>query len=422
MTTSNCLEILLVDDDQDVLDAYHHLFSLAGYRTRIFTNPLSALDFIPIDWPGIVVTDMYMPQLSGMELLTQLKERDPRLPVIMISGHGDIPMALKAVKHGACDFLEKPIKPAELLALITKQLNSRHQYLQQKSSLNKTLTRELIGKSAQVNNIRQVLSEMALLDSNVCIYGESGTGRHNVASLLHSLSARATLPLIQLNGNQIKTISDIENLFTQASQASIILSFPELLSHEIQHWLAEFLLNQERTQSKPIRLITIFSDSPEIYIGEQSLLPELYYIINQSNIELPPLRKRPDDIAQLFHYFLKRSCNKLAKPLPSVDKSYLSTLRKHSWDGNVRELRNVAELFAIGIVKLTGQNRTQSMDQTHSPLDNLVNDYEKQIIEDALYLFSGRVADAANYLQIPRKKLYLRLKKHGVDKKDYKTL
>ncbi|MBL4830523.1 MAG: sigma-54-dependent Fis family transcriptional regulator [Aliivibrio sp.] len=419
MTTSNTLEILLVDDDQDVLDSYHHLLSIAGYRTKRFTDPLSALEFITPDWAGIVITDMYMPQLSGLELLAKLKEEDPQLPVIMVTGHGDIPMAVKAVKHGACDFLEKPINPPELLSLINKHLQQRDQYLEQKRSLNKTLNHELIGKSAQVSKIRHHLSEIALLDNNICIYGESGTGRHNIASLIHELSARSTASFVQINGNQLA--DGIETQFNQHSQATVVLSCPELLSPKSQYWLSEFLLNQERTQIKPIRLITIFNHPPESYINEQELLPELYYIINQSFLELPPLRNRPDDIAQLFHHFLKQSCKKIGKPMPVVDKSYLATLRSHSWQGNVRELRNVAELFAIGIIKLTGQNRTQPIDQAHSPLDDLVDEFEKQIIEDALYLFSGRVADAASYLQVPRKKLYLRMKKHGIDKKDYKN-
>jgi two-component system phosphoglycerate transport system response regulator PgtA len=419
MTTSNPLEILLVDDDQDVLDSYHHLLSIAGYRTKRFTDPVSALAFITPDWPGILITDMYMPQLSGLELLVKLKAKDPHLPVIMITGHGDIPMAVEAVKHGVCDFLEKPINPPELLSLISKHLLQRDQYLEQKNSLSKTLKRELIGKSAQVNKIREHLTEIALLDNNICIYGESGSGRHNIASLIHGLSARSTSSYVQINGNQIT--DGLEALFAQHSQATIVLSHPEQLSAKSQYWLSEFLLNQERTQVKPIRLITIFNHAPESYINEQKLLPELYYIINQSFLELPALRNRPDDIAQLFHHFLKQSCKKIGKPLPTVDKSYLVTLRTHHWPGNVRELRNVAELFAIGIVKLTGQNRTQPIDQAHSPLDDLVDEFEKQIIEDALYLFSGKVADAASYLQVPRKKLYLRMKKHEIDKKDYKN-
>jgi two-component system phosphoglycerate transport system response regulator PgtA len=114
------------------------------------------------------------------------------------------------------------------------------------------------------------------------------------------------------------------------------------------------------------------------------------------------------------------SCKKLGRTLPKVESHYLAVLRAHSWPGNVRELRNVAELYAVGIVKLTGKEKLYTQEETLLPLDDLVDDYEKEVIEDALFLHSGRVADAANYLQVPRKKLYLRMKKHGIDKESFK--
>ena len=136
---------------------------------------------------------------------------------------------------------------------------------------------------------------------------------------------------------------------------------------------------------------------------------------------LPTLRQRSSDITLIFKHYIKQSCKKLNKAIPAIDKAYLAILNRYEWPGNVLELKNVAELYAIGIVKLAGQERSKPLDQMSSPLDDLVDGYEKQVIEDALYLFSGRINEVSSYLQIPRKKLYLRMKKHGLDKAEYKV-
>ncbi|AGH80042.1 phosphoglycerate transport system transcriptional regulatory protein PgtA [Psychromonas sp. CNPT3] len=418
---NNNLEILLVDDDQDVLDAYQHLLSLSGYRCKKILDPLIALTYIKEDWPGIVITDMYMPQLNGLDLLSKIQKIDAFIPIIMITGHGDIPMAVQAVKQGACDFLEKPIEPSVLLRLITKQLKRREHHLQQKHDIAQTLHRELIGQSAQISKVRSLLSEIVILDNHLCVWGEAGTGRHNICRFLHHFSPRGKAPIINIDAKRRPKKQQLKDSLTELTQATIILNAPEYLDKDAQYWLAEYLLMQERKQNKHVRFICILNNSPEDYLAKQRLLPELYYILNQQNFSIPPLRYRPDDIVPLFHYFLKKSCHKLQKSVPKIEPSYLHTLRLHPWAGNIRELRNIAELFAIGIVKLSEKDKTLSVSDSKSPLDLLVDEYEKKRIEDALYLFSGRVSEAAEHLQIPRKKLYLRMKKHEIDKKVYKN-
>lgn len=418
---NNNLEILLIDDDQDVLDAYQHLLSLAGYRCKKILNPLLALDFIEADWPGIIITDIYMPQLNGLELLKQIQDIDPFIPVILITGHGDIPMVVQALQQGACDFLEKPIEPSILLNLIIKQLKKRAAYLEKKNAIAHSLHHDLIGQSAQINNIRTLLSEIVILDNNICIWGESGSGRHNTGHLIHNLSPRKEASLVHFDAKKYPDKNQLEKIISEYDQATIILNTPEYLTKSAQYWLADFLLIEDRKSHKHIRFICILDEAPEEYLAKQKILPELYFILNQQNFNIPPLRHRPDDIVPLFHYFLKQSCKKLHKNIPKIEHSYLHTLRHHQWPGNIREIRNIAELFAIGIVKLAEKNTTLSITQSKSPLDILVDEYEKKRIEDALYLFSGKVSKAALHLQIPRKKLYLRMKKHAIDKKIYKT-
>ncbi|ASU23928.1 two-component system response regulator [Vibrio qinghaiensis] len=414
--------VLLIDDDQDVLDSYSHLMSIANLPSKALLNPTKACEFIHSDWAGVILLDVYMPQMNGIELLKAIKSIDEHIPVIVITGHGDIPMAVEAVKIGACDFLEKPINPAELLSLVKKNLDIRRHFVQQKTAMANSIKCELIGKSAQMGQIRHHVAQYSMLNSHVVICGESGVGRHTIAYLIHQLTqGNHASSLVELTVSSATTLAQIEQKLDASENGTLLIDHIELLSEELQRYLTQRMLNQERLSKARTRVIAILGTEPEALITANRLQPELYYLLNQGVIEVPVLRHRPDDIATLFHYFLKQSCKKLAKPLPAVELSYLSLLRAHQWPGNVRELRNVAELYAIGIVKLTGKERLYNQSDLLSPLDELVDDYEKQIIEDALFLHSGRVADAANYLQVPRKKLYLRMKKHGLEKDDFKS-
>ncbi|GLQ71258.1 sigma-54-dependent transcriptional regulator [Vibrio penaeicida] len=412
---------LLVDDDADVLDSYAHLMSIANIPAKCVQDPTQACNYIDADWEGVAIIDMYMPKLNGMDLLERIKSIDGNIPVVVITGHGDIPMAVEAVKKGASDFLEKPINPPVLLDLIKKHLGIRQEYIQQKQTITQSIKAEIIGHSAQIELIRSHVAQLAMLNSHIAIVGESGTGRRSLAHLIHQLGNRSENTFIQYQGSALQCQSEAEHALAKSANGTLLITQIDLIPENIQYYLSQELLRQERSNKNHTRLIAIFNEDPEMLIKDQRLNPELYYLVSQGNIDVPSLRKRPDDIATLFHYFLKQSCVKLAKPVPTVDTYYLNTLRHHTWPGNVRELRNVAELYAIGIVKLAGQNRISNQDVLTTPLDDLVDDYEKQVIEDALFLYSGKVSEAANYLQVPRKKLYLRMKKHGIEKDKFKT-
>ncbi|MBD1559016.1 sigma-54-dependent Fis family transcriptional regulator [Vibrio sp. S9_S30] len=419
--THNNFSALLVDDDADVLDSYSHLMSIANIPAKCVQDSTKACSYIDANWEGVAIIDMYMPKLNGMELLERIKSIDGNIPVVVITGHGDIPMAVEAVKKGASDFLEKPINPPALLELIKKHLKVRQEYIQQKRHVTQSIKAEIIGHSAQIQLIRSHVAQLAMLNNHIAIIGESGTGRRSLAHLIHQLSKLPEYTFLQYQGSALQSQNDAETALNKSANGTLLITQIESIPENIQHYLAQELLRQERSGKSHTRLIAIFNEDPEALIKDQRLNPELYYLVSQGNIEVPSLRKRPDDIATLFHYFLKQSCTKLAKPLPTVDAYYLNTLRNHTWPGNVRELRNVAELYAIGIVKLAGQNRISNQDVLKTPLDDLVDDYEKQVIEDALFLYSGKVSEAANYLQVPRKKLYLRMKKHGIEKDKFKT-
>lgn len=421
MIMNNDIEVLIIDDDQDVLDSYHQLLEMSGYKVKAITDPTLVTSLLHRNWPGVVVTDMYMPGLSGMELLEQIKDLDPELPVIMITGHGDIPMAVDAVKRGALDFLQKPLQPADLLALLDKHLPVRKEKVELRTAMNQSASEVLLGDSPLIVKIREKVTQIALTSKDVLVEGENGSGRHTVTRLLHQHSPLSKGPFVATQGQAISCTADLQRAMISARSGCLSLNQPQDMPMETQQWLCRFLLEQERQNVKEVRVLAIIGVNPEALVENETLLPELFYFLSQVRFQLPPLRQRVCDITPLFKYFLKQSCQKLNKTVPSIDKAYTNTLNRHEWHGNVLELKNVAELYAIGIVKLTGQDRTKPLEHMSSPLDDLVDSYEKQVIEDALYLFAGRINDVSNYLQIPRKKLYLRMKKHSLDKAEYKV-
>ncbi|ATL97841.1 TPA: sigma-54-dependent Fis family transcriptional regulator [Aeromonas bestiarum] len=412
--------VLLVDDDEDVLESYCHLLRLSGYHPKATTSAHEALTQLTAQWPGVVVSDIYMPAMNGMDLLTRVQEIDVEIPVIMITGHGDIPLAVRAVKQGAFDFLEKPLNPHALLALLERACHQRRVTLARRSEIQAAVDDELIGTSPQIVAIRNQINQLAQTDKDLMLEGPAGSGRHTLALLLHRISARKAQPCHLHDCVSAGSLAEIQASLALAEQGTLVLQSPARLTAECQRWLGNHLLEQERKGNKSLRTIALFDESPEGLVERQQLMPELYYFLSQVRLKLPRLVERSCDIIPLFRAFLRQGCKRIGQPVPAVDRAYLETLKRHQWPGNLRELRNVAELYAVGIVKLAGVERAMPLASAKEPLDDLVEEFERRVIEDTLFLFSGRVTEAAHYLGIPRKKLYLRMKKHNLDKEQFK--
>ncbi|ENC9557264.1 sigma-54-dependent transcriptional regulator [Aeromonas hydrophila] len=412
--------VLLVDDDEDVLESYCHLLRLSGYHPRATTSPHEALALLADQWPGVLVSDIYMPAMNGMDLLASVQALDAEIPVIMITGHGDIPLAVRAVKQGAFDFLEKPLNPQDLLGLLERACRQRSAVLARRSEIQATVDDELIGTSPQIVALRSQLNQLAQTDKDLLLEGPAGSGRHTLARLLHRISARREQAFQLHDCVSAPSLAEVQASLAQAGQGTLVLQSPARLSADCQRWLGNHLLDQERKGSKSLRTIGLFDESPEALVERQQLMPELYYFLSQVRLKLPRLVERSCDIIPLFRAFLRQVCKRIGRPVPAVDRAYLETLKRHQWPGNLRELRNVAELYAVGIVKLAGAEQVIPLASGKEPLDDLVEEFERRVIEDILFLFSGRVTDAAQYLGIPRKKLYLRMKKHQLDKDRFK--
>ncbi|WP_040977259.1 sigma-54-dependent transcriptional regulator [Necropsobacter massiliensis] len=408
--------ILLIDDDNDVLQAYQDLLEMEGYHTNILSDPSLILDIIPTNWEGIIISDIYMPNISGWNILKQIQEKDKYLPVILITGHGDIPMAIEAMKQGAFYFIEKPLKPENLLNQINLALTQRKQYLSTQKQLQHQLEIEFIGNSRWIKSLRQQLQQYTQINLPIFIYGENGTGRMSIAEYLYKnhspkLENKKRIELITTTNEQ-----ELQNYIMNDS-AFIIIKNIEYLTKSAQQLLLQYIHKKDN-----YRLVVLSQYSLQQLVKDFNLLPELYYIFSSSELECPPLSYRTGDIEPLFRHFVEKTCKRLNKKKPLISENFIKQLLSQQWIGNINQLIHTAELYAVG-VNIKNDSLYFNLDkQGECSLDNLVEEYERNIIMETLDRFQGKINETAHYLQIPRKKLYLRMKKYGIDKTEYKFI
>ncbi|OON41755.1 transcriptional regulator [Izhakiella australiensis] len=412
---TNQHNILLIDDDSDVLDAYTLLLAQAGHRVFACRDPRQAQTLIGEAWAGIVLSDVCMPYCSGIELMKILLKQDPTLPVLLVTGHGDVPMAVEAVKKGAWDFLQKPVNPEQLLNLVDKALAQRQARLVRRQWQQEQLADNLIGRSEWVSQMRQTLRQLAETDITVYFHGESGSGRTLAACYLHRLSARSEQPVIF--GDVVEDQeAPLNQWIEQAAGGMLVLRNIERLTQAQQYLLA----HSQSQDPLPFRLVAIGQQPPLALAGTHRIIPELYYCFALTQLFCPPLSQRPDDIEPLFRHYLQQASQRLNNPPPALPPDLCKKLLKRHWPNNVRELANAARLFAVGVMPLADTPTPLLHSGEPLQLDRRVEEYERQIIVEALNIHQGRINDVAEYLQIPRKKLYLRMKKFDLDKHHYR--
>ncbi|WP_018652684.1 sigma-54-dependent transcriptional regulator [Actinobacillus capsulatus] len=412
---SHNYSVLLIDDDQDVLQAYQSLLELEGYRTIAVNNPITALEQISEDWQGIVVSDIYMPQMSGWQLLEQIHAKDKQLPVILITGHGDVPMAIEAMQKGAFYFIEKPVRPEQLLQQVVQACEQRQTQLATKLWQQSELETHFIGQSHWIKSLRKHLQQLSETNLPIFIFGEIGTGRTLAANYLYKLAKTRFEQKYYIELLDQEDSETLQSQLPHLKSAVIILKNIEYLTKSAQKLLAQFI--QQNQQS---RIIAISQYSAQQLLSEYGLLPELFYAFALTQIESIPLAQRPSDIEPLFRHYLTLTCQKLKKKKPAVTDTFLKQLLSQQWLGNISQLIHTAELYAVGVTVQNDNLHFIPENQDELSLDERIDEYEKTVITDVLNRFQGRINDAAEYLQIPRKKLYLRMKKYDLNKEDYK--
>ncbi|HFI4904522.1 TPA: sigma-54-dependent transcriptional regulator [Escherichia coli] len=443
---SSEITIVYIEDSDDVRFACEQTLTLAGYRVISCCDAEHSISLIQSQANIIILTDVRLPGISGLELLSYINEMDSKIPVILITGHGDVEMAVDAMRNGAFDFIEKPSSSDKLLSIIARAVEKRRLVLENQQLL-ANLQQEngpvLIGRSPQMQQLRKMILNVADTGADVLIYGETGCGKEVVARMLHHWSTRRQGQFVALNcaglpetlfeseifgheagaftGAVKKRIGKIEH----ANGGTLFLDEIEGMPSGMQVKLLRVL--QERTierlganQLIPVNYRVIAATKEDLLRRSEEHLfrLDLYYRLNVVSLNIPPLRQRREDIPELFYWFASQAAQKYNRPLPDISPMLLAWLQSQSWPGNVRELKHNAERFVLGL--LTHHQPVPMTQQEESGLTAYIDAFEKKLIEDMLRQTEGQVSLTARLLQLPRKTLYDKLNKHQIQPQVYR--
>lgn len=436
---SEPMTILLVEDDPSVLLGCMQAFELENMPVEGVASAEAALTRVEPGFAGIVISDIRLPGSDGMALLRQLKQRDAALPVLLITGHGDIALAVEAMKAGAYDFIEKPFSPERLVEVARRALEQRRLSLEVSNLRRQLQTRfsleaRLIGRSPAIARVRELIADLADTSANVLIHGETGSGKELVARCLHEASTRNDRPFVALNcGGLTESLFESEVFgheayaFTGAKKRRIgkieyadggTLFFDEIESMPLPQQVKLLRVLQERTLERlgsntpiPIDCRIVAATKADLKtLGDAGeFRSDLYYRLNVVSIELPPLRERREDIPLLFEHFLLQAAARYDRTPPTLSAEEQALLLGHDWPGNVRELRNVAERFALGIKNPLLPEATT----TDTPsLAQSVEDFERVLIAEAMRRCEGNLSRASEALKMPKTTLFDKIRKY----------
>ncbi len=446
------IDVFFIDDEYDLRLANEQTLELAGYSVKLFEKAEDAIPKIKIQWPGIIICDIRLPGMDGKKFLQEVKKIDHELPVILITGHGDISMAVDAIQMGAYDFIEKPFSTERLTGTVKRALDKRRLVIENRQLKTELKVQDLpgprlIGKSQIMETLRNTIKLLSSTDADILLIGETGTGKELIARSLHKQSKRCDNNFVALNCGAIPenlieselfghekgafTGAETQRLgkFEHANGGTIFLDEIEsmplstqvLLLRVIQERSLERLGSNEMVQLD-IRIIAASKIDLRDLVDQGEFREDLYYRLNVLIIDIPPLRERREDIAQLFQYFLLLSSTRYGREIPEIPPNTYQRLMAFNWPGNIRELRNLAERFILlgdecisKLDKNTNNNPCKPM-----TLHEHVDVFERALIKEALSDAGGIIKDTMLLLGLPRKTLYDKMQKFGLDKKVYK--
>lgn len=450
MTIDNRIEVVLIDDDPHLRQALSQTLDLAGLKILPLAEAKGVAAQLPRDWPGVVVSDIRMPGMDGLELLGELHAQDSELPVLLITGHGDVPLAVQAMRAGAYDFLEKPFASDHLLDSVRRALALRRLVLDNRSlrlalSDRHELSARLVGQSTPMLRLREQIGALAATRADVLILGETGAGKEVVARALHDLSGRRNGPFVAINAGALaESVVESElfghepgaftgaqkrriGKFEFANGGTLFLDEIESMSLDVQVKLLRLL--QERmverlggNQQIPldIRVIAATKEDLRQAADQGRFRADLYYRLNVAPLRIPPLRERGEDALMLFQHFADEASARHGLPPHQLQPVQRALLLRHSWPGNVRELQNAAERFALGL-ELALDNAAPDgspgapVEVVSGGLSEQVENFEKTLIAAELARPHSSVRSLAEALGIPRKTLHDKLRKHGLN-------
>jgi len=430
--------IALIEDDDDFRSALGERLELAGFKVEAYSRAEQALSSLSDDFAGVVISDLRMPGLDGRQVLTRLQALDPSLPVILITGHGDVADAVMAMREGAYDFVTKPFAFERLFESLKRALEKRALVLDNRRlaalAADADVELPLLGDSTAIRKLRATITQIADARMDVLIEGETGTGKEAVARALHSGGRRRPHPFVAVNCGALPEGLIESELFghemgafagamrhrighvERAHNGSLFLDAVESMPVPAQVKLLRVLEEREihpigahQPRHVDLRVMASATGDLQQAVAQGRVREDLYYRLNVVRLFVPPLRERREDIPLIFASLLARVPSRPKGEMPQITDAVRAHLMEHDWPGNIRELSHYAQRFALGL------ETTASVPLADAGgLAERVARFEASILNDTLQATGGNVAEAMSLLQLPRKTLYDKLKKYGI--------
>lgn len=437
--------VLFVDDEADLRRAGEQTLLLADLSVIACAAAAQALDHISPAYPGILVTDIRLPGMDGTALMAEALRRDPDLPVILVTGHADVDLAVQSIRKGAYDFIEKPYDPARLVAVIRRALEKRRltmevRALKAQTAAGRTdpISAQLIGRSTVMAQLRAQLTAVAETETDVLIEGATGTGKEVAARALHGASARAARPFVAVNCAALPgTLIESElfghapgafegaareryGKFRHARGGTLFLDQIDSIPLALQGKLLTALQDRAITplgSNEPVpldlRVIAASRRNLAKAAAEGTFRDDLLYRLNVVTLRMPSLSERREDIPGLFQILLASASARHNRPVPAISPDALAELATRDWPGNIRELRNEAERAILGLGargEPAGNGRLADQMAAH----------ERSLIAATLSAQGGSIKATYEALGISRKALYEKMQKHGLDRSEFR--
>ncbi|WP_240538465.1 sigma-54 dependent transcriptional regulator [Rhodoferax sp. PAMC 29310] len=440
------MTVLLVEDDPLVLLGADQALSLAGMTVITACDAETALRLLTTSTPDAVVSDIRLPGADGFELLRRVRELDHEVPVILMTGHGDIRMAVDAMHNGAYDFLEKPFSSDRLTEVVRRALEKRHLVLENRrlqALVGAQSVSDLIGQAPAIVEAKRRINALGPTQVDILIRGETGTGKEVVARALHKASGRRG-PFVAINcGALPESIFESEmfgheaGAFTGAARKRIgkleyarggTVFLDEIESLPLSQQVKMLRVLQERRLERlggnelvaiDCRFIAATKEDLKTLSEQGTFRADLFYRLNVAHISLPPVRERREDIPLLMAHCVRAAADRYGVNPPSLSQLQLATWQGQDWPGNVRELKNVADRLCLG---LEGDAASTLANENDSPAMALqIEAFEKHLIVQALTAHGGNVTLAAEHLKLPRKTLYDKVARYAIDTSVYRS-
>jgi two-component system nitrogen regulation response regulator NtrX len=453
------LEVLVVDDEADIRDLVSGVLEDEGYSVRTAADSTSALEAIRDRRPSLLLLDVWLQgsRLDGLQLLQEVKRFDPSLPVLIISGHGNLDTAVAAIREGAVDFIEKPFEAERLLHLVarateTERLRRENASLRQQVAHDQVLS----GTSVAINTVRATLKRVAPTGSRVLITGPAGVGKEVAARTIHQWSTRSDGPFVVVSAAMMTPERVEEELFgveendasrpgflEQAHGGTLFLDEIADMPLTTQGKILRVLTDQsyhrvggQRPIKVDVRVLSATSRDLQQEIAQGRFREDLFYRLNVVPVRLPPLNERREDIPELANQFLARYAAERRIPVPTFSDDAVAALQAHEWPGNVRQLRNIIErtiilapcerverievdMLPAEVLETRGSSdlSSQAITIMGSPLREARESFEREYLKVQIRRFSGNISRTASFIGMERSALHRKLKALGIGEK-----